>query len=313
MTAASTMRSVQDALQDAAHWRADQASRQKAEQIEVDQQLAELRLSLANLQEKLAALEQFRASFDARGDELRKGEVQRAHDGIFEVLDAQRGALEGRSAELVAAEARRAAMLETVLAESDLASKLVEYKQFKQSVEPALAQMPESYRKVVLGHHEQVAAALRQRVAELTGDPVHAEGPPLTLDVVYAVDAPDGVPELLVVVTPVAAKALESWQDRPEDLQTRLAARVVQAIYEACFALGLEGVQVQSGGHRDLLAIEADVAGAPAGLAEELGRRLEAAFRGALELVAAKVTLTARGVHADQVLGLVDEEDDDAE
>lgn len=313
MTAASTMRSVQDALQDAARWRADQASRQKAEQIEVDQQLAELRLSLANLQEKLAALELFRATFDARGEALARDEVQRAHDGIFEALDAQRGALEARSVELVAAEARRAAMLESVIAESDLAPQLNEYRQFKQSVEPALASMPESYRRVVMGHHEKVVETLRSRVAELTGDPVHAEGPALALDVVFAVDAPEGVPELLVVVTPVASQALERWQERPEDLQTRLAARVVQAIYEACFALGLEGVQVQSGGHRNLLALEADVTGAPANLADELGRRLDAAFRGALELVAAKVTLTARGVHADQVLGPVDEEDGDAE
>ncbi len=312
MTTATTVRSVADALKDASRWRADEQSRKKAQQVEVDQQLSELRQSLASLQEKLKSLEGFRESLGGSEESLGRGEAKRAHDGIFAALEEQRLVIEERSAELATAEARRLELLDQVLAESDLADKLNEYKQFKAAVEPALAQMPDSYKSVVLGHHSKVVEVLRERVTEMLSDPVHAEGGDLALEVAYAVDPPEGDPELLVVVTPLAAAAHEAWASRPEDLQTRLAARVVQAIYQTFKEAGLGHVQVASGGHRGLLAIEADVVGAPNDLADSLGKNLHAAFRGALELVAAKVSVTARQVHADHILGLA-EEDEDAE
>ncbi len=309
MTTATTVRSVADALDDAARWRADETSRRKAQLVEVDQQLSELRQSIASLQEQLASLEKFRGELEA-DEALAVGEAQRAHEGIFAALAEQREAIEGRAAELLAAEQRRLEMLESVLAESDLADKLVEYRQFKASVEPTLAHMPESYRAVVLEHHHKVVDALRERVGEMMSDPVHAEGGALSLEVVFAVDAPEGAPELLVVVVPVDATTHEGWAERPEDLQTRLAVRTAQAIYEACHDAGLDTVQLAAGGHRDLLAIEVDVAGAAADLSRRVEEHLARVFRDALELVAARVNVTPRAVHPDHLLGPVEEDDD---
>lgn len=313
MTTATTVRSVADALQDASRWRADEQSRKKAQIIEVEQQLAELRVSLAKLQEKLTSLEEFRESLGGTEGALEKGEAQRAHEGIFAALDEQRAVIEERSAELLKAEERRLEILQQVLAESDLADKLVEYRQFKETVEPALANMPESYRSVVMSHHEQVATALRERVTSMLADPVHAEGGKLALEVVFAIDAPEEAPELLIVVMPVAATAHEDWASRPEDLQTRMAARTVQAIFNACHDSGLPNVQITAGGHRGLLAVEVDVVGAKKALGDELEKHLHKSFRDALELVAAKVTISPRRVHADHLLGLVEEEEGELE
>lgn len=315
MTTSTTVRSVADALQDAARWRSDEESRQKAKLVEVDQQVRELQQAMESLKEKLESLQTFREGLANVGDEAERGEIQRAHDGLFAALEEQKSALEARSQSLQKAEARRLEMLGSVLAEGELAAKLEEYKQFKESVEPTLANMPDSYKSVVMGHHDGVVSALRGKVAEILKDPVHAEGAPLALEVAYAIDAPEGAPELLVVVTPVAAVAHEDWADRVEDVQTRLSARVVQAIYEACHAVGLETVQVASGGHRGLLAIEADVMGASGELAAELEKRLARVFRDAIELTVAKIEVNARKVHADHILGLVEDDEviDDVE
>lgn len=310
MGVATTVRSVADALEDAARWRADEDSRHKAQMVEVEQQLVELRQAIAGLQDKLDALVQFRDGLAEKAS-TSTGEIQRAHDGLFAALEEQCDALEARTAELRRAEAKRLEMLETVLESSDLAGQLQEYRQFKATVEPTLASMPESFRSVVLAHRDKVASALEARVAELMADPVHAQGEKLSLEVAYAVDAPDDQPELVVVVTPISASTHEGWRDREEDLQTRLAARVVQAVYEACHEVGLETVQVAGGGHRGLLAIEADVVGAPARLAEVLGERLNKAFRGALELTAGKVQVTPRQVDADHVFGPMEEDDEE--
>ena len=312
MSTGTTVRSVADALQDAASWRSDEEARHQGQVAEVEQQLATLRQSLADLQEKIEALEQTHASLGGDTDAFARGETQRAHDGIFAALDAQRGSIEARSTALLEAEKRRLELLESVIADSDMADKLEEYRQFKETVEPSLSAMPESYRSVVFEHHAKVAIALQERIDEMVTDPVHADGEELALEVAFAVDAPEGSPELLVVVVPVSSSAHEDWEGRAEDLQTRLAARAVQAIYQACHEKGLDAVELAAGGHRGLLAIEAEVIGVADGFSDALGSQLTACFRDAMELVAAKVSVSARAVDADHLLGLV-EEDEDAE
>ena len=111
----------------------------------------------------------------------------------------------------------------------------------------------------------------------------------LPLEVVFAVDAPEENPELLIVVTPIDASAYEDWADRDETLALRLAARVVQGIYEACHGAGFTSAEVMCGGHRGLLALEVDLTGAPKTIASDLETRLRGAVRSAAELHAGKI------------------------
>lgn len=320
MSTGSSVRSVADALEDAARWRAEEEARQKSELVDKDQQLAEVRLQISKLQDQLAAhqdqlasLEEAREGLTNKQDALDSEQISRTHDGLFAALEEQREALKERSEDLVQAEAGRWDMVEPILAESDLAGKLEEYRQFKTAVEPSLQAMPESYRSVVMGHHEQVVAVLRERVSEMMADPVHAEGGTLPLELVYAVDAPDGSPELLVVVTPVTHEAYEGWAGQDESLALRVAARAVQAVYEACHSVGFSSAEVMCGGHRGLLALEVDLEGAPVGIEAALESKLAGVGKTA-ELHAGKVTVAARLVEADYLLPPdgADEEDDDA-
>ena len=302
MTTAITVRSVADAMEDAGQWRAKEEARQKKERVDLDEQVEEVRTSITKLQEQLAVLETLSAGLSASEGILDTEQILRTHEGIFAALEEQRDALKERAEQIAQAEAQRLTMVEDVLSQSDLAGQLVEYQQFKTSVAPSLANMPESYRSVVMGHHEGVVKALRERVHEMLGEPVHAEGGTLQLEVVYAVDAPGGDPELLLVVTPIDASAHDDWADQDESLQLRLAARVVQALYEACHSSGLNSAEVMCGGHRGLLALEVDLTDAPSEIGAAVEERLGAVLHKALELEAAKVKLTVRQVEADHLL-----------
>jgi hypothetical protein len=315
MTSAITVRSVADALEDAARWRAEEDTRQSKQRRDVDEQLNDLRASIDKMQEQLTALETFKDGLGAQQGILDGEQILRTHEGIFAALEEQRDVLAERADEITRSEAERMAMVEEVLSGSDLADQLVEYNQFKSAVEPSLAQMPESYRSVVMGHHNKVVDSLRQRMHSMLGEPVHADGGTVQLEVVYAVDAPEGEPELLVVVTPIDVAAHEEWADRAESLQLRLAARVVQAVYQACHTSGLQGVEVMAGGHRGLLALEVDLSGAGSQFGVAVEERLQAVLHKAAELEAANVSVTIRQVEADHLLPpneSMGEESDDA-
>ena len=310
MSRVSSVRSVADALEDAERWRSDREARLKSESMDAEQQLADVKLRLSKLQDQLESLEALQTDLTTQQEKLDDEQVKRVQQGVFGALEEQRDALAERATQLTSAEDERLTMLEPVLAESDLADKLEEYRQFKSAVEPTLESMPESYRGVVLGHHEGVVNVLRERVAEMLADPVHTDGATLPLEVVYALDAPEGNLELLVVVTPVAEEAFSDWYDRIESLEMRISSRLVQAIYEACHGAGFTEAEVMCGGHRGLLALEVDLTGAPKGLEAALEKRFETVARGARELDAGKVEIAVRRVDADHLLAELEDEDD---
>ena len=198
--------------------------------------------------------------------------------------------------------------------DSAVAPLLKEYEQFRTEVEPTLAALPESYRGVILAHHEGVVNKLREHLGRAAGGPVEVEGDPLVIDVVLAVDAPEGEAELLMLVLPVSEAVYGEWAARDEDLQTHLAARVVQAVYESCGKLGLVGVQAMFGGHRDLLAVEVELGAIkPDDVKAVLQERLEAVLGSASELQAAKVQAVPRFVAVDHLLPPEEDDEDMAE
>ncbi len=310
MTTATTVRSVADALEDVARWRAEEEARQKSELVEVDDQLSTMKRNIEQLQQQLVALEAFREELAAKGESISDAETARLYQAIFEAMGEQQIAVEERGAVLVQGEAERLSALEKVLAESDLGDKLQEYRQFKETVEPALAAMPESYRAAIEQVHHGVAEALRVRIAELLAEPLPFDEGSLHVEIVFGVDAPEGPPELLIAVTPVHESVHGEWAERTEDLQTYIALRTVQGLLAGCKAAGLPNAQVAAGGHLGLLALEADLEGGSENIASSIETELMSALSNAPELQAANLTFSVRQVEVDHLLP---PEDDDAE
>lgn len=301
-------RTVEAALDEIASWRAEQEGKKQKELAEVEQELGTLRTALESLQQQLEALETFKAQLtDGEGD-IELQEIERAYASIFDALASQATRVAQRATLVAEAEqARTDATLES-LARSDSAPLFEEYRQFRTTVQPTLAALPESYRSVVTQHHEQLAAKLRETVGRLLAGPVTLDAEPLEVEVVYGIDAPEDAPELLIVVLPVADEVHGRWVSRDEDLQTWVAARVVQAIYQAVREAGPAGAQALCGGHKGLLAIEADLVGAKGDIGAVVQRQLEAVLGSAPELVAAGLKVTVREVSVDYLLPPEEEE-----
>lgn len=298
---AAGFRSLAAALDEVGRWRASSVARLRADAAETDTEIDNLRKSIENLQQQIEALRRSREAFTQQEAILPDEEVKRTHHAIFGVLLEQRAALEARGTALQDLESARRRALELSFNDPALASALQEYTQFKTTVEPTLKLLPESYRGVLQQHHDGVSRRLREHVEKASAGVVELRAPALPVDVVYAVDSPSGSPEVVMLVLPVAEAVHAEWATRAEDLQTLVAARVVQALYTVCQGAGLVQARAAFGGHQGLLAIEMEIAGAKpdfaALLGEEIGR-----LAASQEIAAARVEIRSREVMVDHLI-----------
>ncbi len=253
----------------------------------------------------LAAIGDLQGRLDAVERELSVPEVEPPppEPTVLERLREQATALATRSEAVMANAVRnRQGLRDALAADARSSAVLAEYEQFESQMRPVLENMPEGYRSALLTHHQQVSRRLAALVAAKARAPSPLDADPLIVDLVYAVDAPDGAPELLVVVAPLDEAVSSQWSTRTEDFQTWIAARIAGALYEALAAAGVPAAEVASGGHEGLLALECEVSGASADLAAIVGERLSIALSAAGEITAARVEVVPQSIDIDLLL-----------
>jgi hypothetical protein len=312
MTTTSTARTVATSLAEVARWRAEEDASAATERAEVEQEAKNLQRAIQNLQNQLDELIRFAAELDAKRSNLDARQHERARAGLLEALREQAKAVSQRDQEVARAAKAQEAAFEERLRKPDLAATVEEYRQFKTSVEPTLGALPESYRGVILEHHETVANRLRTAIAELESSAPSLAKDDVVAEVVWAVDAPDGEPEMLVCILPTSDRAYQEWASREDGPQLWLAARTAQAFYEAAVACGFETAHANAGGYEGLLVFECDVAGAGASFVDAFEERLGAILAQAPEFGHGRLAVAQVRVEMDVLLPPQDEEEGDA-
>lgn len=295
-------RSVANALEDVARWKSDVAQKSRKELTEVDQEIENIKTAMANLQKQLEALQVNRVDIAAKADSASGEEGSKAYNAVFSTMAEQMESLRARAQAIAAAEATRNAALNDALRDPAVAALMTEYAQFKASVEPTLAALPESYRGVILAHHQGVSEKLRTSLEKANGTVTPIDGPLLQVDAVFAVDAPEGSPEVLMFVLPVHEQVGTEWAQRADDAQSWLTARVTQGLYAAFQGAGLAQARIAVGGHQGLLVGEVEVGGAPKDLNSRVRQALINAFVGAKELADAKIMVNPQEVPFENLL-----------
>jgi len=302
MTTDAPAHTLAEALGEVAKWKADEETRQNAELVEVDQEVQSLESAVANLNQQLEALAKFREELLAKSELLGSEEVQRSYAAIFTTLSSQTQAVLQRTAQVNIANGERAAAVEAALSSGEVAPLLEEYSQFKTAVEPTLSALPESYRTVMLKHHHDLTEQLKSHVNEAMSSPADLDVDDLTIEIVFAIDAPEDKPELLIVVIPVSEESAAEWASRDEDLQTLVSARVVQALYATIKESGPAGAEAVSGGHQGMLAVEVDILGAADDFGDKFIAAIEEVDKASPELNAAGISIEGRQVSVDFLL-----------
>ena len=308
MSSESVPTTVAEALAAVQSWRSSQQVQHAKELAEVTKDLQSMEAALENLRQQVESLRALRDDLTQKATGSSSEVGHRSYTEIFDVLNRQAESLAQRSTAVAAAASAHWSQLPQLLDAAGLADVRAEYEQFKQTVEPTLKDLPDSYKSAMMEVHQQQASRLRDAVKDLPGVP-EVEGDPVSVDIVFGLDAPEGAPELLVVVLPVPESVHEQWGERASDLPSSLMARVVEAVYRAASDVGFLAVQPLAGGHLGLVAIEVELLSADPKVLEGLRERL-AAVTTAPELQRAKVELTVQEVNLDFLLP--PEEDEEA-
>ncbi|MEN0066589.1 MAG: hypothetical protein AAGA48_30935 [Myxococcota bacterium] len=286
---------VLEALEAARRARSDDEARHASEIVDVDQEIGKLGRAIDNLVEQRDALVDYRARLAERGEGIRQARRTDTHNALYASLEAQAEAVHERGTAMEQAQPDRLALVPPL--DATLQALLAEITTHHE----ALGQAPESTRGELKGQLEEAQRRFTALLRERT-EPEAFEGAALPIDIVYCVDAPEGTPELLVVLLPVRA-SIDNPQQLADGLPAWLAARVGQALFAAARSVDFGDADVRTGPalDRDLLDIEVDLATAPAGFVtafkDDLARHLGAAP----ELQAAKVEVRVSEVEADIV------------
>lgn len=303
MADATAPSSVAHALDAVNRWKSEEESRFNSELAEVDQEVASLRTAIENLNQQLEALGRFRGDLLGKVEGLATEVGKKSYDAVFAVLAGQLDAIGGRSAELAEVEAQDDASVLATLSDPGLNNLIAEYEQFRTVVEPTLQTMPPTYRAAMEKLRDTQRDQLAERLGALESAPPASSGAAVDLEVLVAVDAPDGAAEVLMLVVPVSEEVYSGWEDRAEDLQTRIAARVLQGVYKAGASLGQPALQAVFGGHQGVLALEVELAGGePDRVAETVRGHVEAALKAGAEIGAARVIPRVSIVDVDHLL-----------
>ncbi len=294
--------SLEAALEGVAAWRQEAEVRQARELSEVDEELEKLRAAIADYQRRIESLDRFRSTLRGKNARVDQEEVVRSYEAIFSVLRAQSSALAARADVVAAAEAVQVAGMIPTLRASESAPLLTEYEQFRAS-EHSLNELPPSYRKVLRHHHGKVVERLRAVVEALEDEAVSVDADGMAVELAFTIDSPEDAPDLLILVLPVSDTVHTEWQQRNDDLQTWLAARAMQGVYEAAHALGVPSVQAMYGGHQGLLALEVELpVTGDADVRAVIEDKLAHALGSAPELAGARLEVAVRHVPVDFLL-----------
>lgn len=309
MEANDQVQLVTDAIDAANRWVEEERAKMGSEIAEVEKEMAELDAAIENLKQQHDALARLRD--DLTGNASGGNAIaERYYESIFGVLVSQAQAANRRTELVQAAEAGQQAALALAMNTPEIAALRSECEQFQTTIQPTLDSLPESYRGVLLSHHATVEARLAEHMATLDVGLVEFAGDVLQLNLVYAVDPSDGEPEVLTVVFPIEEAVYVEWEDRPETLLTRLAASIVQAIYQVCQDAGLSEPEGAFGGHQGLLAMEIDLVGASHGVVDRLAEAVSTSVEIDPGFSAAKIRVDTVCVEMDHLLPREEDEED---
>ncbi len=268
------MLSVRDALGDVVAWEQGNRARHVAETEETAGQLHQLEAALASLKQQIVAVERHQEELGRRARKLQQEAVAKSYRAIFGALTEQSMAVRDRSLAWNSVLEARERALEVLFSEGEAQVKLAEHHQFKRQVEPTLASLPDSYRVLLVKHHQEQAAELERLREDAVSSVSSDVGGELTVEIVFASDIVEDGVELLMLVLPVEDDVHSP--SRKPDVQTWVMDRVVSAVGASCEVLRLPAPQLAFGGHQGLLAIETEITNTHgkllATLTEELGR-----------------------------------------
>jgi hypothetical protein len=283
--------SVGDAIEQALVEGREALTRRGAALDRIGEELGHLHRAQENLMAQIRVLSSRREEIVGQGSGIVVVVQHRSHEVLYEALAVQREGLGTRIEQIREQRALREQQVLQTLRDGEFTDRLVEYEQFKNDIEPNLANLPASYRSVVLGHHQEVSEVLANHVKNTLSRPVEVKADRLNLDVVIAFDPVEENNCALIIVLPICGEVADDWRSRTEDMQSALAYRVIQGVLQLVKRRELSFSGPVVGSHRSFFVMEMDLgySGSLDDLKVALTQQIDLTLHDAVELRASAI------------------------
>jgi len=224
-------------------WR-ESAEEEAATQLsEVDAEEARLREGIKALERQILGLEELREQIRGRVGRLDGEEIARSYGAVVSALQADRDTTSERATLLRQRVREDRDKAEALLQDPELSRAIDEFEKFR-GMEPGLGSLPQSYRKAILDHHQQVKRRLAPVLKLLEGPSEPVDAPTQGIALVASVDVVEERPESLVLVLPLDADLYNDWESRGDGLEAHLAYRMVAAASELAIRAGVPAAPI---------------------------------------------------------------------
>lgn len=236
---------IRNSLDETLRWRQNEEERFERKEKSLEREEKDLQAELLVLNEKIASVQkQVTETKNARA-QLSLQEINRKRQIIFSGLQAENQLLKERTVEYNKIEQQQNKNLQNMLSIPEIAKKVEEYEDFLDK-EEALSQLPESYRKAILAHHEFVRKDLEPVFAAMNSALPRSELPQVAITIqVFTDPLPDEEITELVVILPVLFSRFSHWHDGETSLEDMLLFRINGALAGILKKVGMPNFVIQ--------------------------------------------------------------------
>lgn len=239
-----------------ATWKQEQLEENRVARGLAHEELTMLQAQFADLTARIEGVEQRRTKLEAVADSVELKVHGEWHRAVLASLHADRELLGTRAADLGLARSRMLRQLEESLTQDpELYQMVQEYERFCE-VETQLENLPESYRKAILQHHDTVRRRLEPVMRTAEGANAELDDPVASVTVVLSADPEDGDPAALVMLVPVPIDVHTRWRERGEDMASELTYRVYAAACAVSAKVGVPDAPISCRPFEGHLAIQ---------------------------------------------------------
>jgi len=216
-------------LEGVKRWRANKEEEYEKRSIAMAGQEKEAQAQIDALQQKLQRLHEEKERLLRDQKQLEPEELNKTRTAVLDGLNAAKALLAERDVIFKRVLVERDSRIKTLLAAPDISDKVQDYMKFL-DMETSLSSLPASYRSAIMAHHGQIRIQLEPIFQQTNAPLEQAKVTPHGISVVAFVDPPDGKPDALALLLPVAFEVYTNWADGEESLQHKFLYRINAAL-----------------------------------------------------------------------------------
>ena len=226
-------------LEETYRWRINQEESYERKERELEQRSIDLQKRLTQISEELNTVQTSYAQTQSDRSTLGIQELNRKRQLIFSDLKSENALLQERTAEYNRIEETQKNNLQKMLGIPEIAKKVQEYETFLEK-EEALSQLPESYRRAILAHHDVVRKDLEPIFAAMN-EPLPRSELSLTAVTlpIFTETVPGDQIKDFVMILPVRFERYTHWTDGGNSLEDLLLFRINGIVASALKKLGM--------------------------------------------------------------------------